>query len=262
MDKSIWYDVFNGKRTCKSKMLESHSHDYYELSCVFTGELNVLYEERKYSFTNNCLILTPPNTSHHIMVSEGEYYRYNIYFYKSALDKLLGYSVKLDNVFLQGGAAIGLSAAEGLRIRKIVELLVNDSEEENLKLTLGILLNEILSGKKALQANNSKSYIDDVERLILNEYGNKLIAADLADKFFVSRTKLMTDFKKKTGKTLSEYITFVRLEMAKDHLLTGSGVLTTAVACGFVNSAYFTRIFKKYFNICPKDYKKNFILNK
>ena len=258
MEKVIWYDVFNGERSNKYKRLESHTHNYYELSCVFVGKLSVLFQKRKYRFSNNCIILSPPNTPHHIMVEEGRYFRYNIYFYKSAMDKLLGYSVKLDNLFINGGGAISLTSTEGERIKDIIELLVNNSNEESLKLLLAILLNEISNINKSTQPNGCKSYIDDVERLILSEYGSKLIAAELADKFFVSRTKLMTDFKKKTGKTLSEYITFVRLEMAKEYLLSGASIVTTAVTCGFVNSANFTRIFKKYFNMCPKDYKKKF----
>ena len=105
---TVWSDIFNGKMTKEKRMIESHSHNYYEFSCVLTGEVNVLYDDKKFNFKNNCFILSPPNTSHHIIVNQGEYFRYNFYFHKVALDKLLGYSVKLDKLFREGGIAFKL----------------------------------------------------------------------------------------------------------------------------------------------------------
>ena len=70
---------------------------------------------------------------------------------------------------------------------------------------MGVLLNEIISNMKLSDEDKSNTdYINDVERIILQEYYRKLVAADLAHRFYISRTKLMTDFKKKTGKTINE----------------------------------------------------------
>ena len=256
---SLWCDVFNGEMTKEKRMLESHSHNHYELSCVLKGRVNVIFDNKKFSFINNCFILSPPNTSHNIIVSEGTFYRYNFYFYKSALDKLLGYSVKCDKLFREGGIAFKMQDSTAERINKIGEMFLNETREETKKLLLGIVLTEIIANMDPTATDaNRTSYIDDVERIILQAYGSKLLATDLANRFYISRTKLMTDFKKKTGKTLNEYITFVRLEMAKEMLVLGKSIYETAVACRFVNAANFTRIFKKQFNMCPRDYRKNF----
>lgn len=256
---TVWSDIFNGEMTKEKRMLESHSHNYYELSCVLVGEVDVFFKDKKFKFSNNCFILSPPNTSHNIIVGQGKYFRYNIYFHKVAVDKLLGYSVKLDNLFLRGGIAFKMPEGVPERIEKLGEMFMEEKKEETRKLMLGILINFIVDSMKISENLQSHTdYIDDVERIILREYGNKLIATDLADRFYISRTKLMTDFKKKTGKTINEYITFVRLEMAKEMLVSGKSVADTAITCGFVNAANFTRLFRKHFDMCPKDYRKNF----
>ena len=256
---TVWSDIFNGKMTKEKRMIESHSHNYYEFSCVLTGEVNVLYDDKKFNFKNNCFILSPPNTSHHIIVNQGEYFRYNFYFHKVALDKLLGYSVKLDKLFREGGIAFKMPDGVPERIEKLGEMFMEEEKEKNLKLMLGILLNVVIDSMKAsAELQNHNNYIDEVERIILQEYGSKLVATDLANRFYISRTKLMTDFKRKTGRTLTEYITFVRLEMAKEMLICGTSISETAITCGFVNAANFTRLFKRHFNMCPKDYRKNF----
>lgn len=257
--ETVWCDIFNAEMTKEKRMLESHSHDYYELSCVLSGRVDVFFPEKKYNFVNNCFILSPPHTPHNIIVSEGLYYRYNVYFHKSALDKLLGYSVKLDKLFSNGGIAFKMLSETAEQIKILGEMFLGETKEETKKLLLGVLLNEIISDMKMSAENKSNTdYIDDVERIILQEYDRKLIATDLANRFYISRTKLMTDFKKKTGKTINEYITFVRLEMAKEMLVSGKSISNIAIMCGFVNAANFTRLFKKHFNMCPKDYRKNF----
>lgn len=67
-------------------------------------------------------------------------------------------------------------------------------------------------------------------------------------------------FKKKTGNTINEYATFVRLKLAKEMLISGKSISEIATACGFVNAGNFTRLFRKYFDTFPKDYRKTFHL--
>ena len=255
-ERLIWTDQFDGEGISRNPMLESHSHDHYELSFVIKGNLTVLFDSRNYKFTDNCVILSPPNTAHHIIVSQGRYFRYNLYFYKAALDTVLGYDKKLAEIFQPGGQALLLQEQTVARIRSAIELLIEETRNENKSLLLGFILNTISQQCGSATAEQPKSCIDDAMRIILNEYPQKLISSEIASRCFVSRTKLMTEFKKKTGYTLLEYITFVRLAHAKEMLLSGNNVYETAIQCGFVNAANFTRVFKKQTGLTPKEYQK------
>ncbi len=90
------------------------------------------------------------------------------------------------------------------------------------------------------------------------------ITADLslktqADFLNVNPSYLSTLFKKETGKTLTEFVNMKRIEKAK-HLLTSTNMQIQNVAqnCGILDVNYFTKIFKKYTNETPNEYRKAF----
>lgn len=252
----VWTDVFDGDPKARS-MLESHNHPYFELSFVISGDITVLFDEKKYQATENCVILSPPETNHHVLVQSGRYFRYNAYFYKSQLEALPQYELKLNKLFAKGGNIVFLTDAATEKILQLFELL-NNSDDEDKNLLLALIIGAVFKEAdfEELNGGQKESYIDDVLRVILSEYDKKLVAKDLAARFFVSRTKLMIDFKNKTGKTLVEQITFVRVEQAKVMLSRGVGVYDTAISCGFVNSGNFTRVFKRHTGKTPKEYQK------
>lgn len=67
-------------------------------------------------------------------------------------------------------------------------------------------------------------------------------------------------FREYTGKTPSEYIMMYRLSMSQKYLQeTDLNILEISEQCGFSNSSYFIREFKKYYNITPNKYRKNLL---
>lgn len=70
-------------------------------------------------------------------------------------------------------------------------------------------------------------------------------------------------FKKETGITPHEYLTILRMERAREIILSGVTnrysnytVSQIAEACGFSEPLYFSRVFKKYFKVAPSLYTK------
>ena len=51
------------------------------------------------------------------------------------------------------------------------------------------------------------------------------------------------------------YIRILRLERSKPLLRNGDGVAEVAAACGFADSGYFTRCFKRHYGLTPSDYR-------
>ncbi len=66
-------------------------------------------------------------------------------------------------------------------------------------------------------------------------------------------------FKKECGETLSEYITRLRIEKAKELLvLPDQLVYLVSESVGYHDSTYFSTIFKKYTGISPTEYRNRF----
>lgn len=64
-------------------------------------------------------------------------------------------------------------------------------------------------------------------------------------------------FKKYTGKTVSEYINYIRIEKAEQLLKnTDMQITEIAMAIGFNNTNYFCRLFRKYRGMSPTEIRK------
>ena len=62
---------------------------------------------------------------------------------------------------------------------------------------------------------------------------------------------------------MQQYILQLRIETAKRHLQTNNMTIQDlAINCGFYNSSYFSKYFKKIVGITPTEYKKQILSEK
>ena len=72
----------------------------------------------------------------------------------------------------------------------------------------------------------------------------------------VSPAHLSRNFKQITGKTIVEFINITKCNMAKRLLSDGIAVTKVSVICGYDTPSYFSKTFKKYIGVSPKDFVK------
>ncbi|MDX8335147.1 MULTISPECIES: PocR ligand-binding domain-containing protein [Cetobacterium] len=66
-------------------------------------------------------------------------------------------------------------------------------------------------------------------------------------------------FKRETGKTFKEYVLMKKIEKAKYFLeITNKSLSEISNEIGIDDSSYFTKVFKKYEKMCPKEYREIF----
>jgi Response regulator containing CheY-like receiver domain and AraC-type DNA-binding domain len=88
-------------------------------------------------------------------------------------------------------------------------------------------------------------------------YTETLTLSDIADIAGVNFTYLSSQFKKETGTSVVEYINQKRMQKAQTLLLTSKlSINAIAEKCGFGDSTYFTKTFKKKHGQSPREYRK------
>lgn len=101
--------------------------------------------------------------------------------------------------------------------------------------------NEII--KKAM------SYISD-------NFSSNITLDDVAHHVHLNPAYFSTIFKQSCGSSFKEYLNMVRIEESKRLLAnTDYSVVDIAVATGFMDQSYFSKVFKKYTGLTPKQYR-------
>lgn len=84
---------------------------------------------------------------------------------------------------------------------------------------------------------------------------------DICDQVGVGRRTFERRFKKNTGNSIAEYIQRVKVEFAKKHLESGRMTINEiSYEIGYNDIDAFRRVFRKYTDLSPLDYRKKYAL--
>lgn len=100
------------------------------------------------------------------------------------------------------------------------------------------------------------SCIIPVVRYIEQNYMQPILLEELSLLAGYNKFELCRKFKKFTGKTIVNYINFVRIHHAKLFLRDNKTITEAAFQCGFSSVQYFNRTFKQYIGLSPGEWKR------
>lgn len=112
----------------------------------------------------------------------------------------------------------------------------------------------------AEKVKQSDTVVQSVQKYIAQHIDQDLSRETIADMVFLNPDHLSRLFKKETGLSISEYILWERINMAKE--LLGQKEIpvgVVAASVGYTNFSHFARIFKKYVGVGPSDYRSKLI---
>lgn len=99
--------------------------------------------------------------------------------------------------------------------------------------------------------------IAEIMRYIDSDYGAEITLAMLAGRVHLSREYLSRYFKKRTGKTIHEYLTYVRMKNAKRMIATSRHpIADIAEYCGYPSISNFQKAFKRETGMSAKEYRE------
>ena len=158
--------------------------------------------------------------------------------------------------------------AKTSQTQKAIEKIIDSIEAEYLspdefsydalKSKLADLLILIARGNKISDHEKTESpVVEKAVSYIKAHYASGVTLKDVADYCFVSREHLSRTFKRETGFGFNEYLTVYRLKKAESILKTNpkSKISEVALSCGFNDSNYFSKIYKKMYNVSPMETK-------
>ena len=108
---------------------------------------------------------------------------------------------------------------------------------------------------------HSRLSLEEVKAYIQEHYADPELSLEQVSKhFFMSTTWFCIHFKENTGKTFVHYLTEYRIRCAEQMLAhTNRKSSDIAQDCGFNDSNYFSKIFKKETGMTPKEFRKKLL---
>ncbi len=108
------------------------------------------------------------------------------------------------------------------------------------------------------QQNNMSLIVKQAIDYIRQNFNDPYLNIEvLAQKTYSSYGHLCFVFKKETNQTINEYILETRMNKAQKLLLSDSmTVSNVALSVGYLNTNYFSKMFKKRYNVLPSELKK------
>lgn len=101
----------------------------------------------------------------------------------------------------------------------------------------------------------------EVKKYIREHMMDNIAVPDIAEELHFNPQYLMRSFKSKTGSSIMEYITQVRMETAKKILKdTRLPIKEVAGMVGYTDYAYFTRVFRKECGESPSQYRNQILI--
>ena len=102
----------------------------------------------------------------------------------------------------------------------------------------------------------AESLYDQIQEYIEKNYSQKITLNDMAEELHANSSYLSRLYKSKKGVNLFDDILRLRIEKAKEYMETSDKkVYEISQAVGFEDTGYFSRVFKKYTGMSPKEYK-------
>lgn len=218
-------------------------HDMWEISLQIKGDMEITIGNDKYHIKKNDIRVIPPGVSHSGCSSE---YCTDIFLHANFLD------------FLD----IVITHDYDGNILKLFDMLnkIITEKERNYEALADNITNTIVEYiKKYQDAKFKYSFTVGFKNSLYDNISNAdFNISDKINKIGYNADYFRRCFKKDFGKTPLEYLTELRINLAKKLLLQTSfqSVENVAVQCGYKDIYYFSKAFKKYVGISPMKYRK------
>ena len=271
------FSTYHIENAGRSFQIPVHWHDEFEIIYVRSGFLTVSISGESYiGKTGEAFVVSPGNL--HLMGSQTgtvDYYTFlfPLKYISFRTDDML--DEKLLEPLNSGHLMICPRVKDTAKelCEQLVDIYMAKKDESESKITTQvgtkiILLQFILEmWKKGFVIENDTSGRNTVEKemvsYIQQNFTGKISLKEFGEQFHLSEKYISRYFKEHFHITLSQYITYLRLENAKQLLQdTDLSVTETAMQSGYQNVSYFIRSFKKTYGISPLKYRNSGILTK
>lgn len=251
-------------QTCRS-YTGLHWHDCIEIVYVEKGYMRVFFNDKWHELRKGDLVFVPPHQIHYMLCENDETIKTVIGVSKSIICDL---DIQEENVllpfendqiyehcFLKDNGEVEKIVNRLNSIEKTYtgELLI---QAEILRLYVYIYNEWLKKGISFIEPIKDKD-VHKIFKTLENDFTYPPSAEKMAETLGMSYSHMCRILKEKTGTSYTAILNSVRIENAKKLLVaTDKSITEIGTECGFENSSYFIKMFRKTVGTTPNRYRK------
>lgn len=269
-------DTFLIKQTtAKGIYRDTEERSYFEIIFISEGSGKHFINEFIVTYVEGDIFLIAPGDKHHFQAKETtgfNHFRFTERLFTGKLDLpdrsywFQRIEHIINNPNLLPGDIIKEKSDRYL-IWRMYDIIITEYNREKafyqhnisnmVSTILSVIARNVARDFKKSQSKKAFTEKEVMRYIIANVYDNNLMKVSaIAQKFGMTSSGLSAFFKRKSGESLHRYILMYRLDLVKQRLKsTEFSVADIATQLGFTDESHLTRIFKKYNNCTPKQYK-------
>lgn len=257
-------------RRCSNRIIPIHRHSYYEIIIITDAKGNLETHEIdfvSYPLKAGYIYFIYPNQIHkwnykrYCNQFDGYIINFNETFLLEKNNSLKQLLLKLFNPF-ETNNRLTFDKNKFLESFPIIDVFKNEySKEEQNTYILKSLLETLLYYMEELKIESVKKIDTSFERLIIlkniieENYKEERSTEFYAKKMQLSSKRLNEIIKKVSGFTITQLIhNRLILEAKRELVSQNKTIQSISYELGFENPSYFSRFFKKYEDLTPKEY--------
>lgn len=240
----------------------NHFHDYYVIGFVEGGKRHLWCKGQEYDLAQGDLILFNPRDNHFCAPINGDVLDYravniNPDIMQNAVREITGkefmpYFTK--NVIYQSDITQSLG--------DLYDAVLADAPKLEKEEAFFFLLRQVLQECAASFAEAEISEPDEQIKALCSymesHFSENISLDDLLTMTSFGKSYLLRSFTRQVGVSPYRYLQTVRIDRAKRFLEQGIAPVEVASMAGFTDQSHFTRFFKDFIGLTPKQYQKIF----
>jgi AraC family L-rhamnose operon transcriptional activator RhaR/AraC family L-rhamnose operon regulatory protein RhaS len=246
-----------------------HVHEFWQLSFVFSGRGTCSVGKAKYEIQGGDAVIIPPGQIHgfknirNIILADiqvkTDFFKANHF----GISQMPEFRELFDLEPSKRGIHIKLGLPVFFELRSQIESLIRELSQKlpGYEAATGSLLIQLLlilmrNGGKNQDDGRVKADILNLLIFVRENYRKPLSVKDLTKYSGFSESRVLRIFKQYTGFSPSVYLNRLRITDVAEELISSARSITDiALDAGFNDSNYFSRCFKKYMGVSPREYR-------
>ncbi|MBQ8813762.1 MAG: AraC family transcriptional regulator [Lachnospiraceae bacterium] len=223
----------------------SHSHAVWEIIVVEAGNIDMVIDDRTYKVGKSSVIVLPPNAIHSAS-SDTEFH--DIF-------------VQAKNLDFYGVQIVQDTDNSILTLMNLLNKVLLEAEKNYRNIADALMETICQYIQKLMNVNIKYGFAEQLKNTIFEGFSD----ADFSIKKEIEKIGFQQDymrrcFKEETGRTPLEYLTYLRINLARNLLVQATFVSVEDVSrnCGFKDSYYFSTCFRKHTGVSPSRYRKQY----